>query len=266
MSAGPAWLRPDWPAPRRVRAAFSLRAGGVSRAPYDALNLGAHVGDAPEAVAENRARLRAALALPAEPVWMEQVHGVRVADLDREARPGPADAAVTRTAGRVCAVLVADCLPVLLATRRGDAVAVAHAGWRGLAAGVLEATVAALAVPGAELLAWLGPAIGPARFEVGSEVRAAFLDADADAAVAFRPNERGRWLCDLQRIARQRLAALGVAAVSGGGACTFEDPRRFYSYRRDERTGRMAALVWLEPERDAAMDKTPGGHLESAPL
>jgi polyphenol oxidase len=243
----PALLIPQWPAPPGVRAAFTLRAGGVSAGPYAALNLGAHVGDAAVAVAENRRRAAAALRLTHEPAWLEQVHGVRVADLDR---PGgeacAADAALTRRAGRACVVQVADCMPVLLAARDASVVAAAHAGWRGLAAGVLEATVRTLAVPAAQLVAWLGPAIGPAHFEVGEEVRAAFLAHDAEAAAAFRANPRGRWQCDLAALARARLRALGVGSVAGGNWCTYADAQRFFSYRRDGRTGRSAALIWLE--------------------
>ncbi|MFO1400205.1 MAG: peptidoglycan editing factor PgeF [Steroidobacteraceae bacterium] len=241
------WLRPGWPAPAAVRAAFTLRGGGASQGAWASLNLGTHVGDDARAVARNRALVRAALALPAEPAWLEQQHGTRVADLDREAAPAPADAALARGPGRVCAILVADCLPVLFATRRGDAVAAAHAGWRGLAGGVLEATVRALGVDGGELLAWLGPAIGPRHFEVGEEVRQAFLDADAGAGAAFQRNERGRWLCDLAALARRRLAALGVHALTDESTCTFEDAARCYSHRRGAPTGRMAALVWLDP-------------------
>lgn len=255
-----AWLRPQWGAPSSVRAAFTLRAGGRSQGPYAALNLGSHVGDDPQAVAANRSWLHEALALPEEPVWLTQVHGTRVADLDHERSPEPADAALTRQPGRVCAILVADCMPVLFATRRGDAVAAAHAGWRGLAAGVLEATIATLGVPGEELHAWLGPAIGADRFEVGGEVRAAFLAADAGCAPAFRLNERGRWLCDLGLIARRRLNALGVRELSGAGACTYDDAARFYSHRREQPTGRMAALVWI----DAGLAGT-GRVLESPP-
>lgn len=245
--AHPQLLAPEWPAPPRVRAAFTLRSGGVSRPPFDSLNVGAHVGDEPAAVAENRRRVRAALALPAEPGWLEQVHGVRVADLDTaRGAAAPADAALTRSTGRVCAVQVADCLPVLLAARDGSAVAVAHAGWRGLAAGVLEATVAALGGAAGELVAWLGPAISQRHFEVGEEVRAAFLASDPDAGGAFMANARGHWQCDLAALARRRLGALGVTAVSGGTWCTHADPARFFSFRRDGRCGRMAALVWLE--------------------
>jgi YfiH family protein len=252
-------LMPEWRAPPKVHAAFTLRSGGVSAAPFDSLNLGAHVGDEAAAVVENRRRVRARLSLPEEPAWLEQVHGVEVVDLDAAApavgvtRPAPAavalpaaDAVVSRRAGRVCVVQVADCLPVLLATRDGSAVAAAHAGWRGLAAGVLEATVKILAVEPRDLLAWLGPGIGAAHFEVGAEVRQAFLAQDAAAAAAFAANRRGRWQCDLAGLARRRLARLGIAAVYGGKWCTYADASRFFSYRRDARCGRMAALIWRE--------------------
>jgi YfiH family protein len=237
-------IQPDWPAPARVRAAVTLRAGGVSRAPYDSLNLGVHVGDEPEHVRENRRRVRAQLHLPQEPAWLEQVHGTRIADLDA-GDEGPADGVVARQPGRVCVVQVADCLPVLFAARDGSAVAAAHAGWRGLAAGVLEATAAKLAVAPAQLLAWLGPAISREHFEVGEEVRNAFVTRDAGAAVAFGANARGRWQCDLAELARRRLTALGVHEVRGGDCCTFAEPARFFSYRRDGQCGRMAALIWL---------------------
>ncbi|MBK7250625.1 MAG: peptidoglycan editing factor PgeF [Gammaproteobacteria bacterium] len=247
MSA-PAWLTPDWPAPPGVRAACTLRTGGVSAAPWDSLNLATHVGDDAAAVAENRRRVRAALALPAEPLWLEQVHGATVCQPSplSGSRPLCADSIVVRARGQVCAIQVADCLPVIFATRDGSAVAAAHAGWRGLASGVLEATVRALGCPGGELLAWLGPAIGPAHFEVGDEVRAAFVAWDSQAATAFAANDRGRWQCDLGALARQRLARLGIRAVSGGHWCTYADAARFFSFRRDGRCGRMAALVWLE--------------------
>jgi YfiH family protein len=241
-------LTPEWGAPGAVRAAFTLRVGGVSVAPFDSLNLAAHVGDSAAAVTENRRRVRARLELPAEPAWLEQVHGTRVADLDvpDEASRGPADAVITRGAGKVCVVQVADCMPVLFAALDASAVAVAHAGWRGLAAGVLEATVAKLAVAPGELVAWLGPAISMRHFEVGDEVRAAFLAGDRGAGAAFELNTRGRWQCDLAALARRRLAALGIADLSGGGWCTCADPARFFSFRRDGRCGRMAALIWLE--------------------
>jgi len=204
-------------------------------------------------VAENRRRVRAQLRLPEEPAWMAQVHGIDVLDLDALAHGGAArgivtaDAAHTRRAGRICTVQVADCLPVLLAARDGSAVAAAHAGWRGLAAGVLEATVQALAVEPGQLIGWLGPGIGAAHFEVGEDVRRAFVTHDAAAAAAaFTSNQRGRWQCNLAALARARLAALGVAAVFGGEWCTYADAARFFSYRRDGRCGRMAALIWRE--------------------
>jgi hypothetical protein len=230
-----------------VRAAFTLRTGGVSLPPLDSFNVGSRVDDEPRAVEENRRRLRERLELPAEPAWLTQVHGARVADLDAEG-PGatlaPADGAVTRTAGRVCAIQVADCMPVLFASADGAVIGAAHAGWRGLSGGVLEAVVRAMSVPPERLLAWLGPAIGQAHFEVGEEVRAAFLAADSQAAAAFTANPRGRWQCDLYGLARRRLAALGVGAIYGGGWCTYADAGRFFSYRRDGRCGRMAALIW----------------------
>jgi hypothetical protein len=249
-------LTPAWPAPPNIRAAFTLRSGGASAPPFDTLNVGGHVGDDAQAVELNRRLIRVALRLPAEPAWMEQVHGVQVLDLDVEAMHSgaatagvpSADAAITRSAGRVCVVQVADCLPVLLADRDGLAVAAAHAGWRGLAAGVLEAAVRSLAVEPARLIAWLGPGIGAAHFEVGEEVRSAFLAHDVAAEGAFRGNPRGRWQCDLLILARARLAALGVTEVFGGEWCTYADAARFFSYRRDGRCGRMAALIWREQQ------------------
>lgn len=264
----------DWPAPARVKAWVSVRDGGISHAPYSTLNLGTHVGDEPDAVAENRRRLAATLGLPAEPNWLTQVHGRRIVDLD-EQWSGSADGAVTGRTGVVCAVLTADCLPVLLAERNGSRVGIAHAGWRGLAAGVLEAAVAAMNTPPAELLVWLGPAIGPDAYEVGDDVRTAFVDADADAdadaaaiadagadadadaaaiadagadadaAMAFRPNARGRWQADLYALARMRLQQLGVTSIHGGGSCTYSEPERFFSHRREAPCGRMASLIWL---------------------
>jgi len=243
----PVFERPRWSAPSGVRSAFTQRVGGASRAPYDSLNLADHVGDLASAVAQNRRWLREALSLPGEPLWLEQDHGIAVLDADRfDGRlPARADAALTRARGRVLAVLVADCLPVLFATRDGGAVAIAHAGWRGLAGGVLEATIAALAAPEPPH-AWLGPSIGASHFEVGEEVREAFLAHDAAAQVAFAPNARGRWLCDLHALARMRLAGLGLQSVAADSSCCYEQARRFYSYRRDGPTGRMAALIWLQ--------------------
>lgn len=239
-------IYPDWPAPTRVMAVTTTRQGGVSAAPFDTLNLAAHVGDRPDAVGQNRALLRQRLRLPAEPVWLEQVHGRTVAACEGAARPPTADAGYARTAGVVCAVLTADCLPVLFCDREGTRVAAAHAGWRGLAGGVLESTVEALAVAPGQLLVWLGPAIGPQAFEVGAEVRRAFVEQHAEAGDAFVTQTNGRWLGDLYRLARIRLRALGVNAVYGGEFCTFSDPERFFSYRRDQVTGRMATLIWLD--------------------
>lgn len=234
-------ILPNWPAPRNVRACTTTRDGGVSLGPYASLNLGDHVGDDPAHVAENRARLRRELELPAEPLWLTQVHGTAVA----EGAGGCADASVAFGPGTVCTVMTADCLPLLLCDRAGTAVAAVHAGWRGLLAGVIEAAVSRLHVPGADLLAWLGPAIGPQAFEVGEEVRAAFVAEDAAAAVAFHPAPGGRWLADIYALARLRLARCGVTAVYGGELCTWSDAARFYSYRRDGVTGRMASLIWL---------------------
>jgi hypothetical protein len=243
---------PDWPAPARVRAWVTERAGGASSGSYAALNLGVHVGDSPERVAENRARLRAGVPLPSEPAWLEQVHGATVLDLDldldldRDA-VGAADGAVTSRAGVVCAVLTADCLPVIFATRDGGRVGVAHAGWRGLLNGVLPAAVGALRSQPAEIVAWLGPAIGPASYEVGADVRDAYVACDARSSVAFTPNARGRWQADLYALARASLADAGVKDVHGGAFCTFAEAHRFFSHRREAPCGRFATLVWLEP-------------------
>ncbi len=237
---------PAWPAPANVRAASSTRLGGHSRAPFESFNLATHVGDSSAAVARNRALLRRELALPAEPLWLEQVHGRQVADAAFAGLRPAADASISRDTGGVCAVLSADCLPVLLCDRAGSAVAAAHAGWRGLAAGVLEATVEALGVAPPQLLAWLGPAIGAQAFEVGEEVRAAFTTLQAEAGAAFQARPDGRWLADLYRLARLRLGAVGVTAVYGGQWCTYSEPERFYSYRRERQTGRMASLIWLQ--------------------
>ncbi len=243
------FLVPDWPAPAGVRAVTTTRRGGASEGPYAAFNLAAHVGDDPARVAVNRAALRARLALPAEPAWLAQVHGTTVVDANPRDNPPEADASVADRPGVVCAVLTADCLPVLFCTRDGTLVAAAHAGWRGLAAGVLEATVRALGGPPGELLAWLGPGIGPDAYEVGPEVREAFVCADPRAADAFAQGKRAdRWLADMYALARLRLASAGVTAVYGGGLCTYRDRERFFSYRRDGATGRMATLAWLEPQ------------------
>ncbi|MFA7097492.1 MAG: peptidoglycan editing factor PgeF [Gammaproteobacteria bacterium] len=249
-------ILPDWPAPARVQACCTTREGGVSRAPYGTLNLGDHVGDDPAAVAENRARLVRALGLPEMPRWLNQVHGCAAVNV-AEAPPGcSADVAYTDRPGIVCAVLTADCLPVLLCDRQGTRVAAIHAGWRGLAAGAIEAGVRALGVSRKEILAWLGPAIGPQAFEVGAEVRKVFVGHDPLAARAFRPAPGGRWLADLHVLAQQRLAECGVTAVYGDRWCTYSEPARFFSYRRDGATGRMATIIWLGRDGDAAPLRT----------
>lgn len=240
------WIVPDWPVAEHVRVLSTLRGGGVSEGPYASLNLAAHVGDRPEVVAANRLLLREAAHLPGEPLWLEQVHGTEVA---RHAglgdRPPRADAAVAFESGRVCSVMTADCLPVVFADHAGTRVGVAHAGWRGLLGGVLQSTIAALGMPATQLHAWLGPAIGPAAFEVGREVRDAYRARDAASVGCFVPNRRGRYLADLYGLARLALGAAGVASIHGGGWCTHADPQRFFSFRRDGVTGRMATLAWL---------------------
>ena len=237
---------PRWPAPAGVRACCTTRRGGVSRPPFDSLNLSFGVGDDPTAVAANRALLTARLRLPAEPLWMRQVHGTGVLEAGRAEPDTEGDACIARSSGSPCVVSVADCLPVLLCADNGSAVAAAHAGWRGLAAGVVENTVAEMKIPPSEIIAWLGPAIGASAYEVGSEVRDAFLDRNHEDALAFSPSRPNRWNADLAGLARARLRRCGVGVVYGGDSCTHSDPRRFYSYRRDERTGRFAALIWIE--------------------
>lgn len=237
------WIVPDWPAPARVKACVTTRAGGVSVAPFDSLNLGTHVGDDPVAVKKNRQRLLSQLGC--KPAWLQQVHDIDVLEAAPETL-AEADASWTATPGIACTVMTADCLPALFCDRNGTRVAAAHAGWRGLAAGVLEATLDALAVAPEDTLVWLGPAIGPQAFEVGAEVREAFVSQHAQAAQAFGASlNPGRYMADIYELARIRLAARGVAAVYGGGFCTYSDPR-FYSYRRAARTGRFASLIWLD--------------------
>ena len=240
----PDWIVPDWPAPAHVRAFVTTRAGGVSRGPYSSLNLGLRTGDDPAAVAANRARLRGAL--PQAPRWLRQVHGSMVVEADALAEPPEADAAIARDPGTVCAVLVADCIPVLVTDRAGTFCAIAHAGWRGLADGVLDRLVRRLPGPAADLLAWLGPGIGATAFEVGADVREAFLARHAESEAAFAPRGPGKWLADLPQLARQQLARAGVRTVRGGGHCTYSEPERFFSYRRDRTTGRMAAVIWRD--------------------
>lgn len=234
---------PDWPAPPNVRAMQTTRLGGISEGPYASLNLGDHVADDPTRVAANRQRLNPWL--PTEPLWLRQVHGTAVVHAEQAGCLPQADAAVASTANAVCAVMTADCLPLLVCDRSGSQVAAVHAGWRGLQAGVIEAAVAQMKVQPAELLVWLGPAIGPQAFEVGAEVRQAFVSQHAEAERAFVPVVGGKWLANLYLLARQRLGAMGISAISGGDLCTYTDAQRFFSYRRDGVTGRMASMIWL---------------------
>lgn len=253
MTPGGRWLHPDWAAPANVHLVVTTREGGSGAPPYAGFNLALHVGDDPAAVLANRQWLQEALRLPAPPAWLEQVHGTVVVDaaaVDPAASPPVADAAFTRQPGAACVVMTADCLPVALAARDGSVVGVAHAGWKGLCQGVIESLVSAMAVPGAELVAWLGPAIGPAAYETGAEVRDAFVARDPAAADAFvavtRADGSPGFLCDLYALARQRLRALGITAVAGGDLCTVTDAGRFYSFRRTPVTGRFATLVWRD--------------------
>ncbi len=236
-------LIPDWPAPARVKACVTTRSGGVSLAPFDSLNLGDHVEDNLQAVLENRRRLTDAFAI--QPAWLRQVHGVSVVEAD-PSRTVEADGSWTSTPGIACTSMTADCLPALFCNRAGTRVAAAHAGWRGLAAGVLEATVERLDARPEDVLVWLGPAIGPQAFEVGPEVREAFMRQLPATAEAFVPSRNpGKFMADIYQLARLRLAARGITEVYGGGLCTVTDPRFFY-YRRNSRTGRFASLIWLE--------------------
>ena len=245
------WIIPDWSAPGNVKALFTTRNGGVSRGTngvYASLNLGAHVNDNLADVECNRALLRHHL--PGEPSWLKQVHGTLPIWIDQTTAVTPeGDAALCRQQGTVCAVMIADCLPVFLCDTAGTTVGIVHAGWRGLAGGVIEKSIAAMAVDHNQLMAWLGPAIGPDHFEVGADVYEAFVQQDAQAVQAFVPKNSShekKWLADIFLLARQRLTSIGITEIYGGGICTFSDPERFFSYRRDGETGRMAALIWLE--------------------
>ena len=238
------WIVPAWPAPARVRALITTRNGGSSVGPYASMNLGLRVGDDPESVRANRRTL--SKVLPGEPIWLNQVHGNGVVHAESVTGAVEADASVAFSANCISVVTIADCLPILITDRTGSRVAAAHAGWRGLAAGIVENTVKALAASPQELIAYLGPAIGPTAFEVGNDVRNAFIAMDPAAAQAFRPHAPGKWLADLFQLARQRLETLGVTSIHGGGLCTYSDPGRFFSHRRDKVAGRMAALIWLE--------------------
>lgn len=240
------WIRAEWPAPDGIVAGTTTRVGGVSDGAYASLNLGTHIDDDPACVAENRRRFVAGCGLTAEPDWLTQVHGTAVRPAGDSA-PREADAVVARAPGAIVAVLTADCLPILLCADSGDEIAAIHAGWRGLAAGVVGATLANMRTPPGRLLAWFGPAISQPAFEVGDEVRAAFIAGDAGAVACFLPNERGRWQADLYALARRQLEAAGVGAIHGGGLCTVADKARFFSYRRDGRCGRMATFIHRRP-------------------
>ena len=237
-------LLPDWPAPAGVRALQTTRQGGVSSAPFASLNLGDHVGDAELSVVRNRMLLNALF--PSEPVWLAQVHGIAVADADSACCVPQADACIARHAGAVCVVMTADCLPVLLCDKPGTVVAAVHAGWRGLAADVIEETVAAMRVPPDTLMAWLGPAISQPAFEVGDEVREIFVKADPLVASAFTSGVQGKWLADIYALARLKLNALGISQIYGGNHCTYYESAQFFSYRRDGVTGRQGTFIWLE--------------------
>jgi YfiH family protein len=244
MNGAEHFLFPDWPAPANIHAATTLRTGGVSAGPYASLNPALHVGDDLDAVIQNRRLIREKLALPSEPFWLEQIHSNKIVKAGIEAGLPQADASHTDAPGVVCAVLTADCLPLLLCSSDGQRIAAVHAGWRGLAAGII--THAVLALGGKDLLAWLGPAIGPDRFEVGEDVRAAFVQKSPDFAEAFKPQAGGKWLADIYRLARIELNALGITSIHGGQFCTVAEPDRFFSYRRDTVTGRMATLIWRD--------------------
>lgn len=239
-------LIPDWPAPANVKAAVSTRLGGYSQGCYASLNLGDHVADNDKSVAKNRARFRQLVQMPAEPVWLQQVHGTKVLTLDKTSRSGlQADASITSVSGVICTVMTADCLPLLLCNADGTQVAAVHAGWRGLCDGIIEQAVAQFTATD-QVLAYLGPAISQSAFEVGNEVRAAFIAKAAEAEQAFIAGAKGKWQADLYMLARQRLHCAGVSQIYGGNFCTFSQPELFFSYRRDGQTGRMAASIWLD--------------------
>jgi len=237
-------IRPDWDVPRNIIACTTTRQGGYSQGAWASFNLASHVEDDPVAVSQNRSLLKSFLQLPSEPVWLEQVHGCDVVIADNVNDVPACDASFTQQPDVVCAVLTADCLPLLLCSEEGDQVAAVHAGWRGLAAGVIEQTVSSMNCPGEKILAWLGPAIGPDAFEVGAEVREIFTGFDSQASSAFKEHGN-KWLCDIYQLARQRLENLGISQISGGDYCTYHDSGRFYSYRRDGETGRMASLICI---------------------
>lgn len=240
-------IQPNWPAPKTIKAYSTTRSGGVSSGAYSSLNLGDHVNDLPDNVLKNRALLREYAQLPQEPAWLEQVHSTDVVTLNGQPLTNNrADAAYSTMTNQICTVMTADCLPVLFCSVAGDEVAAAHAGWRGLCDGVLEKTVKHFVTPTHHIMAWLGPAIGPEQFEVGDDVRQAFLQHDSNADSAFKAYKSGKYLADIYQLARQRLTALGITQIYGGDFCTFTDSEQFFSYRRDRITGRMASLIWIE--------------------
>jgi len=242
------FITPDWPAPATVGALSTTRLGGQSLPPYDQLNLGDHVGDDPATIAANRLTVQTQAGLASAPIWLNQVHGTRCLDASQAKTGDEADAIVAHKAGPICAIMTADCLPLLLCNKVGDRIGAAHAGWRGLLDGVIESTLSAMDCPGDTLLAWLGPAIGPMAFEVGPEVRDAFVAKDDTAAKAFKPvsGPGDKWLCDIYALAHLRLQQAGVTAIYGGDRCTWREKDTFFSYRRDGSTGRMASLIWLK--------------------
>jgi YfiH family protein len=242
------WITPDWPAPSNVKALTTVRQGGFSNGPYEGLNLADHVGDSAEIVSENRHLLKTAAKLPNDPLWLKQVHGTTLITLGDYAAPYPvleADAACAFSEKEICSVLTADCLPLLLCDRQGTRVSAVHAGWRGLAAGVIEAAVLKLNTAPNNLMVWLGPAIGPQFFEVREDVLRAF--ENEQSLETFMPTETGTWLCNIYALAKIRLRRLGITAIFGGTFCTYQESQRFYSFRRSGTTGRMTSLIWLEP-------------------
>lgn len=244
------FIQPDWPAPSNIKAYSTLRHSGISQPPYDLLNLGIHVGDEIANVAKNRLLLKQLLQLPSEPIWIQQQHSNIAVLATDENRNKTADASFTKESNTICVVLTADCLPILLCNREGTMVSAIHAGWRGLSNGIILQTLSAINMPDADILAWLGPAISPICFEVGEEVRNLFIDIDPETKNAFTPTKRGRWLGDLYAIARLQLKKQGITSIYGGEHCTYSDTKRFFSYRRDGITGRMASLIWINDSRN----------------
>ena len=244
MNLNKHWLQADWPAPTNIHAATTLRMGGVSQGEFTSLNPATHVGDNPDVTSQNRHIIKAMLNLPSEPVWLNQTHSNRSIKAIATDTAQQADASYTDQLGVVCAVMTADCLPLLVCSADGTEIAAIHAGWRGLLDGIIGNTVAALR--SSDLLVWLGPAIGPERFEVGNDVRSAYVSKSSEYSSAFKRYGDGKWLADIYQLARINLAALGIKKIYGGGFCTVTDRERFYSYRRDKVTGRMATLIWRD--------------------